>query len=206
MGDGVFTAASFVNGVAPEAATTRTDIDVLVGDPLVSENHRFKELEAPGAPYRLGNRADHVTKFWPRAKVAYDELPLSDSTPIAGTTAGEFWQREVHRRRRILARANKIAYVVRGFGDPAPTQADLDAARRFVAEFKDAPEPEPGPLARVSYQRSQTAGVAMDEAAGVGVRVRAAEADTSAEDERARQARINAAPMYRDGKPITEEE
>ena len=204
MSDGVFSAKAFVDGVATERGTVRTDVDVLVGDPLVSENHRFKELAVDGAPYHLANRADHCSKFWVRAKVAYDELPLSDSTPIAGTTAGEFWQREVHRRRRILARAG-IAYVVRGFGDPAPTQADLSAARQYVAEFKDAPEPEPGPLTRVSYQRSQTAGVVMDEAAGVGVQVRPAGIDTSGADEEARLARISAPPTHdAEGKPLKE--
>lgn len=204
MSDGVFSAKAFVDGVATERDAVMTDIDVLVGDALVSENHRFKELEVPGTPYRLGNRADHTTKFWPRARVAYDELPISDSTPIAGTTVGEFWQREVHRRRRVLARAG-IAYVVRGFGDPAPTREDLDTARRYVAEFKDAPEPEPGPLTRVSYQRSQTVGVTMDESLGIGIRTSSAPFDISAEDERRRQERIRAAPTHDvDGRPLNE--
>ena len=211
MGDsGIYSQKAIVDGVMPQSQEGDA-LDLLVGSPMRIERRRFKELAvAYGLPASIRNRLDFVDIYWPSAPagpIAFDSFPArDDNTQMpGGRGVGEYMHSQAVRRRAALARQS-IAYVFRHSGDEPLTIAHIQAAYRFVAEHRDDPaEPEASPLMTTTYERSQTAGVAMDEASGVGVRVRPAGVDTSEADEAARIARINAPPMYRDGEPIDKE-
>ena len=204
--DGMFSSKVFGDsGIASEKQFSVGDIEAAV-DPLSIEGKPFPGLTVEGLGFRVKNRSDHLTRFYPRSAVAIDEFPMrSSNTMIApNVPEGAFWASEAQRRRRILARSN-IAYIPHFSGEPQPTADDLALARAYVEEHRRDrdTEPEPDPLTKVSYERSQTAGVMMDEAAGVGVRIRPDGFDTSESDEAARRARLAAPPMYGpDGEPI----
>lgn len=178
MGDGMFSAKVFSgSGVATEGQFNDGGLDAAIKDPLAIEGRKFEALAVEGLGFKVRNRSDHVTRYWPRARVALDEFPArSSNTMIAtNTPEGAFWTGQADRRRRLLA-AERVAYIAHFSGDPAPGPDELALARQYIAEHEhdDAPEPEGNPLTRTSYEDAMTRnmGVAFDPTVGVGVRIK----------------------------------
>ena len=177
MTDGVFSSKVFgETGVATERQFEAGGLEAAI-DPLVVEGRAFPQLAVDGFGFKIKNRSDHVTRYFPRAAVAVDEFPSRGSNTMVATNVAEgaFWVSQAVRRRAILARSG-ISYLAHFSGDPAPTADDLALAREFVEQHKSDPDTEApaSPLERISYEDSmvRNLGVSFDPATGVGVRTR----------------------------------